>query len=111
MIHRGKFQNFKALRDVEVTFDSRLTIIVGPNGSGKTSVLQGIRYLCRLIDGESPDEILFGRHTTSRVVSRGVPRKMTLELFAGTPEEWVQLTAVPDQNESEDGAGISWSEE
>jgi ABC-type molybdenum transport system ATPase subunit/photorepair protein PhrA len=45
MIHRAKFQNFKALRDVEITFDSRLTVLVGPNGSGKTSVLQGIRYL------------------------------------------------------------------
>ena len=48
MIHRAKFQNFKALRDVEVTFDSRLTVLVGPNGSGKTSVLQGIHYLTQL---------------------------------------------------------------
>ena len=47
MIHRAKFQNFKALRDVEVTFDSRLTVLVGPNGSGKTSVLEGIRYYCQ----------------------------------------------------------------
>lgn len=45
MIHRAKFQNFKALRDVEVTFDSRLTVLVGPNGSGKTSVLQGIQFV------------------------------------------------------------------
>src|ERR1700722_13048381 len=42
MITRAKFENFKALRDVEITFDSRLTVLVGPNGSGKTSVLQGI---------------------------------------------------------------------
>jgi predicted ATPase len=48
MIHRAKFQNFKALRDVEVTFDSRLTVLVGPNGSGKTSVLQGIHFLTQL---------------------------------------------------------------
>src|SRR5579859_3305801 len=48
MIHRAKFQNFKALRDVEVTFDSRLTVLVGPNGSGKSSVLQGIHYLTQL---------------------------------------------------------------
>jgi Fe-S cluster assembly ATPase SufC len=48
MITRAKFQNFKALRDVEVTFDSRLTVIVGPNGSGKTSVLQGIDSLLLL---------------------------------------------------------------
>ncbi|VTR90955.1 atpase : Uncharacterized protein OS=Chondromyces apiculatus DSM 436 GN=CAP_3565 PE=4 SV=1: AAA_21 [Gemmata massiliana] len=47
MIHRAKFQNFKALRDVEITFDSRLTVLVGPNGSGKTSVLQGIGLLAQ----------------------------------------------------------------
>ncbi|HEV3383422.1 MAG TPA: AAA family ATPase [Gemmata sp.] len=45
MITRAKFENFKALRDVEITFDSRLTVLVGPNGSGKTSVLQGIHTL------------------------------------------------------------------
>jgi len=48
MIHRAKFQNFKALKDVEVTFDSRLTVLVGPNGSGKTSVLRGIYWLCQM---------------------------------------------------------------
>jgi predicted ATPase len=53
MIHRAKFQNFKALRDVEVTFDSRLTVLVGPNGSGKTSVLQGIHWLL-LLDSQVP---------------------------------------------------------
>jgi predicted ATPase len=46
MIHRAKFQNFKALRDVEITFDRRLTVLVGPNGSGKTSVLRGIMWVC-----------------------------------------------------------------
>jgi predicted ATPase len=48
MIHRAKFQNFKALKDVEVTFDSRLTVLVGPNGSGKTSVLRGLFWLCQM---------------------------------------------------------------
>ncbi|MFY7952270.1 MAG: AAA family ATPase [Armatimonadaceae bacterium] len=48
MIHRAKFQNFKALKDVEITFDSRLTVLVGPNGSGKTSVLKAIRWLTEL---------------------------------------------------------------
>jgi len=48
MITRAKFRNFKALRDVEITFESRLTVLVGPNGSGKTSVLQGLNYLTRL---------------------------------------------------------------
>ena len=47
MITRAKFRNFKALRDVEITFDSRLTVLVGPNGSGKTSILQGLLFLCQ----------------------------------------------------------------
>jgi predicted ATPase len=55
MITRAKFENFKALRDVEITFDSRLTVLVGPNGSGKTSVLQGIEFLGRYArDNEGP---------------------------------------------------------
>src|SRR5262249_8007360 len=36
MIRRVKFENFKALRDVEISFDERLTVLVGPNGSGKS---------------------------------------------------------------------------
>lgn len=57
MIHRAKFQNFKALRDVEVTFDSRLTVLVGPNGSGKTSLLQGMHALSQLavVSGNDAD--------------------------------------------------------
>jgi energy-coupling factor transporter ATP-binding protein EcfA2 len=60
MITRAKFQNFKALRDVEITFDSRLTVIVGPNGSGKTSVLQGIHYLTQLAGGKGAEAIFWG---------------------------------------------------
>jgi energy-coupling factor transporter ATP-binding protein EcfA2 len=54
MITRAKFQNFKALRDVEITFDSRLTVLVGPNGSGKTSVLQGINVVCQIVGASEP---------------------------------------------------------
>lgn len=42
MIRKAKFENFKGLKDVEITFDSRFTVLVGPNGTGKTSVLQGV---------------------------------------------------------------------
>lgn len=60
MIHRAKFQNFKALRDVEITFDSRLTVLVGPNGSGKTSVLKGIELLGNMAAGRSAKEVFSG---------------------------------------------------
>lgn len=49
MIQRARFQNFKSLRDVSIEFDSRLTVLVGPNGSGKTSVLQAIQFALHLV--------------------------------------------------------------
>jgi predicted ATPase len=69
MIHRARFQNYKALKAVEITFDSRLTVLVGPNGSGKTSVLRGIYWLCQLATGnnlsqQTASQIVQGLNTT-----------------------------------------------
>jgi energy-coupling factor transporter ATP-binding protein EcfA2 len=44
MIETVSFKNFKALRDLTMPL-GRLTVLVGPNASGKTSVLQGVAYL------------------------------------------------------------------
>lgn len=54
MIHRATFQNFKSLRDVTITFDRRLTVLVGPNGCGKTSALKGIETAAGVSVKRSP---------------------------------------------------------
>jgi len=41
MINELKIQNFKCLRDTAISFEP-LTVLIGPNDSGKTSIL---RYL------------------------------------------------------------------
>ncbi|HWE35446.1 MAG TPA: AAA family ATPase [Isosphaeraceae bacterium] len=41
-----RFRNFKCLRRVDLDLE-RFTVLIGPNASGKTSVLQGIHYLAR----------------------------------------------------------------
>lgn len=46
MIRRVEFRNFKGLREVDLDLE-RFTVLVGPNASGKTSVLEGIYYLAR----------------------------------------------------------------
>ena len=43
MLARASFENFKALKKVDVAL-SPLTIFVGKNSAGKTSVLQGIHH-------------------------------------------------------------------
>ncbi len=68
MITRAKFENFKALRDVEITFDSRLTVLVGPNGSGKTSVLQGLFLGDELARGRKWQDLLTGPFALSLLV-------------------------------------------
>src|SRR5581483_1625988 len=41
-----KLLNFKCLRDVQVDLE-RFTMFVGPNASGKSSIIQAIQLFCR----------------------------------------------------------------
>lgn len=40
LIHNIKLQNFRAFETLEVKFDSQMTVLVGENGVGKTTVLE-----------------------------------------------------------------------
>jgi hypothetical protein len=46
MIEQISFTNFKSLRRASVAL-GRFMVIVGPNGSGKTSILDGLHYLAQ----------------------------------------------------------------
>ncbi len=49
MITRFRVQNYKALRDVTLDL-TRMHLLIGPNDSGKTSILEAIAALCRSAD-------------------------------------------------------------
>ena len=49
MITRFGVKNFKALRDVELKL-TPLHVLIGPNDSGKTSILQALAAVCRSVD-------------------------------------------------------------
>lgn len=51
MIKRLRVKNFKALRDIEVEL-TPIHVLIGPNDSGKTSILDVIAALCRSVDHE-----------------------------------------------------------
>src|SRR6266436_6087291 len=49
MITRFQVQNYKALRDVTLDL-TPIHVLIGPNDSGKTSILEAIAALCRSVD-------------------------------------------------------------
>src|SRR5437588_12928491 len=50
MIDYLHFRNFKCLRDVEINL-SPFTVLIGPNDSGKSSLLDAIQFLGRTATG------------------------------------------------------------
>jgi len=56
MLEKIHFQNFKNLKDVQCEL-GQLTVIVGPNACGKTSLLEGMHYLSQLVPRHSVDDI------------------------------------------------------
>lgn len=78
MIESVRFKNFKALRDVEIKLE-RLTVLVGPNASGKTSILQCLHCLSRLAH-EDPAHVLTGQFAPQFIRSSGTEGKLRLEL-------------------------------
>lgn len=75
MFIRATFANFKALRRVAVEL-TPFTVLVGKNGAGKTSVLQGIHDLLQAIS--SPDGVPSWSHGPQPLVTR--PHSGPLEL-------------------------------
>jgi DNA replication and repair protein RecF len=47
-ITKIRLQNFRCFKDFQLSFDKKVVLIQGDNGSGKTSLLEAIFYLCYL---------------------------------------------------------------
>jgi len=58
MITKLRVKNFKALRDVEIDL-TPIHVLIGPNDSGKTSILDALAALCRSMDHELADAFLW----------------------------------------------------
>ncbi len=65
-IEKLHFKNYRGFEDFELNLkDNMLAVFVGENGSGKSSVFDGIRYLfLKLLDAKAPfgsDDVLHGK--------------------------------------------------
>jgi len=88
MINNVEFLNFKALRDVRLDL-SRFTALVGANGSGKTSVLQGLSYLADAEECSKPAEIFGGVDNALTLLSAGSGGEMVL--MCDDDRGWVRI--------------------
>lgn len=124
MITRASIRNFKSLRDVEIDF-ARFTVFVGPNASGKSSILQGLDLLCRAFHSAGGMQVFGGigfgdprvRNVEAEVaqaVSRG--SKDPIELLGEVGGKWYRYRPRPSSNQPQfgqqfgpanwDGAGL-----
>src|SRR5580698_6051379 len=88
MITQFRVQNYKALRDVSVDL-TPLHVLIGPNNSGKTSVLEAIQALCRSVD--FPLEQAFVGSWKSRELVRHGVKAGIVTLGASVDESGVQF--------------------
>ncbi|HET7501734.1 MAG TPA: AAA family ATPase [Kofleriaceae bacterium] len=107
MIDRVHFENFKSLQDVTLDL-GRLTALVGPNGCGKSSVLQGIRLLSQTAKTELSDpdvasgliasaaSIYRGPRAPRRLIYRSVGGEMRLAMRRAGGDELSIHIQVPD---------------
>jgi predicted ATPase len=113
MIDRVHFENFKSLQDVTLDL-GRLTALVGPNGCGKSSVLQGM-HLLSLTGVKAPTDRAvsepWGRFasiytdppTAQRLIHRGHARMMVLGMRHSDGDELRVIYVPHDQNSHRSG--------
>lgn len=109
MIKTVEFKNFKALRDVKVKLEP-LTLLVGPNASGKTSILEGLHYLMQLGAGPAAPFFVGQRHI-GVLRSCGADGPMLLAMEGGADEAQFrsERSVIPDGKNWRFGGRLSWN--
>jgi predicted ATPase len=111
MIDRVHFENFKSLQDITLHL-GRLTALVGPNGCGKSSVLQGM-HLLSLTGVKAPTDRATGERwgrfasiygdpqTAQRLMHRHRAGTMLLSMRHSDGDE-LRVFHVPNAHDSHD---------
>jgi DNA replication and repair protein RecF len=76
MISSLRLQNFRSYKDASFEFTEGVNIIIGPNASGKTNIIEGLVYICR--------------GTSFRALDKENIKHQS---------DWARLDAVTDKNE------------
>ncbi len=67
-INHLRIENFRCLKDVSLDLEP-LTVLVGPNGSGKTSILRGLECLGVVVPNYPQPHPVFGQSNNGNIIS------------------------------------------
>ena len=107
MITQVHIKNFKAIRDASVDL-TPIHLLIGPNDSGKTSVLEAIAAICRSVDHNASESFL-GRWQGLELVNSGSADSnvhVTIIIRSEDTDTGYQVTAAfPDT-----GRQVRWTQ-
>jgi predicted ATPase len=105
MISAVRFQYFKALRDVSTSL-GRLSVFVGPNASGKTSILEGIHYIAQSTRND-PSSIFSGPRTPKLLYAGPPDGELTFQCSAGGSGMLLTIWPIVDFVDDDQRASLS----
>jgi predicted ATP-dependent endonuclease of OLD family len=76
MINRFHIESFKIIGNLDLTLE-RLTVLVGPNACGKSSVLQALNFLCQMKE-RNPFDIFDGERGVQELTTRDANKPLLL---------------------------------
>lgn len=109
MITSIRLQRFKGHRDTTLPL-GQLTLLVGPNGSGKTSVLQALGLVAKLMN-DKPAHVLRGDLSPQDLLRRSEsePLKLTVEGMGNAPPWKIALQFSPALPGHHQDIAVDWS--
>lgn len=111
MITSIQLRRFKGHRDTTVPL-RRLTVLVGPNGTGKTSVLQALNLMAGLMTHPQPGNILRGDMSPQDLQHRAEQGPICLAV-EGTdnalPWKIALQISAPEPHDRHTVVGVDWS--
>jgi predicted ATP-binding protein involved in virulence len=88
IIQSLELRNFRGFREIRIDFDHRLTVLVGTNGAGKTTILDALA-------------ILLDQYAARLIASRSTARRLKeSDTTNGAPETRIRLTVGGEHGES-----------
>lgn len=79
MLKRLRFKNWRSLRDVTIDDLGPITVLIGANSSGKSNIVDGLRFLRRMIQANTPDKT-YSFENRRRILTLGVEETEPIEI-------------------------------